>query len=122
MSAPSSEKIVNAFNFLRVAGHFFKEFEFEDDKVDDFVQDILRLDSNFTRAELHQSLVKNFKIVRDYRDDFMTNNPERIFTPYSAIRHCLYLNAPETFHKILSKGARDRFNVWCANRVSPVSL
>lgn len=116
VSAPASEKIVNAFNFLRVAGHFFKEFEFEDDKVDDFVQDILRLDSNFTRAELHQSLVKNFKIVRDYRDDFMTNNPERIFTPYSSIRHCLYLNDPETFHKILSKGARERFELWHASR------
>jgi putative GTP pyrophosphokinase len=119
VSAPASEKIINAFNFLRVAGHFFKEFEFEDDKVDDFVQDILRLDSTFTRADLHQSLVKNFKTVRDYRDDFMTNNPERIFTPYSSIRHCLYLNDPETFHKILSKGARERFEAWGANRRLP---
>lgn len=115
-SAPASEKIVNAFNFLRVAGHFFKEFEFEDDKVDDFVQDILRLDSNFTRADLHQSLVENFKTVRDYRDDFMANNPERIFSAYSSIRHCLYLNDPENFNKILSKGARERFDAWCANK------
>ena len=116
VSAPASEKIVNAFNFLRVAGHFFKEFEFEDDKVDDFVQDILRLDSLFTRADLHQSLVENLKTVRDYRDDFMVNNPERIFSPYSSIRHCLYLNDPETFNKILSKGARERFEAWHANR------
>jgi ppGpp synthetase/RelA/SpoT-type nucleotidyltranferase len=114
--APVSEKIVNAFNFLRVAGHFFKEFEFEDDKVDDFVQDILRLDSNFTRADLHQSLLENLKTVRDYRDDFIANNPERIFTPYSSIRHCLYLNDPETFNKILSKGARERFEAWNASR------
>ena len=115
-NAPASEKIVNAFNFLRVAGHFFKEFEFEDDKVDDFVQDILRLDSTFTRADLHRSLLENLKTIRDYRDDFMTNNPERIFTPYSSIRHCLYLNDPETFHKILSKGARERFEVWGEKR------
>ena len=115
-STAASEKIVNAFNFLRVAGHFFKEFEFEDDKVDDFVQDILRLDSNFTRADLHHSLLENLKTVRDYRDDFIANNPERIFTPYSSIRHCLYLNDPETFSKILSKGARERFESWCASR------
>lgn len=116
LTTPASEKIVNAFNFLRVAGHFFKEFEFEDDKVDDFVQDILRLNSSFTRADLHQSLLENFKTIRDYRDDFIANNPERIFTPYSSIRHCLYLNDPETFHKILSKGARERFEAWCATR------
>ncbi len=116
VSAPASEKIVNAFNFLRVAGHFFKEFEFEDDKVDDFVQDILRLDSTFTRADLHQSLLENLKTIRDYRDDFIANNPERIFTPYSSIRHCLYLNDPESFNKILSKGARERFEAWNANR------
>jgi ppGpp synthetase/RelA/SpoT-type nucleotidyltranferase len=115
-NAPASEKIVNAFNFLRVAGHFFKEFEFEDDKVDDFVQDILRLDNTFTRAELHQSLLENLKTVRDYRDDFIANNPERIFTPYSSIRHCLYLNDPENFNKILSKGARERFDAWCESR------
>ena len=116
VSTPASEKIVNAFNFLRVAGHFFKEFEFEDDKVDDFVQDILRLDSNFTRADLHQSLLENLKIIRDYRDDFITSNPERIFTPYSSIRHCLYLKDPEIFNKILSKGARERFEAWGASK------
>jgi ppGpp synthetase/RelA/SpoT-type nucleotidyltranferase len=115
-ATPASEKIVNAFNFLRVAGHFFKEFEFEDDKVDDFVQDILRLDSSFTRADLHQSLLENLKTVRDYRDDFIANNSERIFSPYSSIRHCLYLNDPETFHKILSKGARERFDAWGEKR------
>ncbi|MDZ4185606.1 MAG: (p)ppGpp synthetase [Desulfuromonadales bacterium] len=116
VSAPASEKIVNAFNFLRVAGHFFKEFEFEDDKVDDFVQDILRLDANFTRADLHQSLLENLKIIREYRDDFIAKNPERIFTPYSSIRHCLYLNDPEIFNKILSKGARERFEIWAASK------
>jgi ppGpp synthetase/RelA/SpoT-type nucleotidyltranferase len=119
ISAQASEKIVNAFNFLRIAGHFFKEFEFEDDKVDDFVQDILRLDANFTRADLHQSLLENLKIIRDYRDDFIANNPERIFTPYSSIRHCLYLNDPETFNRILSKGARERFDTWSEKRRLP---
>lgn len=114
--ATTSDKIVNAFNFLRIVGHFFKDFEFEDDKIDDFVQDILRLDSNFTRADLHHSLIENLKSIRDYRDDFIANNPERIFSPYSSIRHCLYLNNPETFLKILSKGARERFDSWYASK------
>jgi len=107
-----SEKTVNAFNFLRVAGHFFRDFEFEDYKVDDFVQDILKLDSGFQKSELHKSLNENLKTVRDYSDYFMAKNPENTFSPYTSIRHCLYLYDRETFSRILSKGPKDRFEGW----------
>ncbi len=107
-----SGKTVNAFNFLRVAGHFFKDFDFEDYKVDNFVQDILKLDNDFKRSDLHKSLIENLKTVRDYRDDFMVENPENTFSPYTAIRHCLYLYDPDKFGRILSKGPRDRFDGW----------
>ena len=105
-------KTVNAFNFLRVAGHFFKDFEFEDYKVDYFVQDILKQDDTFTRSDLHKSLIENLKTVRDYRDEFRVENPESTFSPYTAIRHCLYLYDQETFGRILSKGPKDRFVSW----------
>ncbi|MFN2356075.1 MAG: (p)ppGpp synthetase, partial [Desulfopila sp.] len=48
-------RTINAFNFLRVAGHFFRDFEFQDYKVDNFVQDILSLDHRFKRSDLHQA-------------------------------------------------------------------
>ncbi len=111
-STASSGKIINAFNFLRVAGHFFKDFEFEDFKVDNFVQGILKLDNGFKKSDLNKSLIENLKTVREYRDDFMTENPESSFSPYTSIRHCLYLYDPETFSRILSKGPRDRFELW----------
>lgn len=111
-STAASKKAINAFNFLRIAGHFFKDFEFEDYKVDNFVQDILKLDNDFKRSDLHKSLIKNFKIVRDYRDEFMVVNPENTFSPYTSIRHCLVLYDRETFSRLLSKGARSRFDSW----------
>lgn len=112
LSTVSSGKTVNAFNFLRVAGHFFKEFEFEDYKVDNFVQDILKQDIDFKRSDLHKSLTENFKTIRDYRDEFMMENPESSFSPYTSIRHCLYIYDQKTFGRILSKGPRDRFEQW----------
>jgi hypothetical protein len=119
-SSLASPKIVNAFNFQRVAGHFFKDFEFEDYKVDNFVQDILKLENGFKRSDLHKSLIENLKTVKDYRDEFMVENPENTFSPYTSIRHCLYLYDQETFDRILSKGPRDRFAGWlkgyCANQ------
>jgi GTP pyrophosphokinase len=116
VSTTASGKTINAFNFLRVAGHFFKDFEFEDFKVDYFVQDILRLDPGFNRSDLHKSLTENLKTVRDYRDEFKVENPESAFSPYTAIRHCLYLYAPENFARILAKWPKERFERWLKSR------
>jgi ppGpp synthetase/RelA/SpoT-type nucleotidyltranferase len=108
----ASAKTVNAFNFLRVAGHFFRDFEFEDYKVDDFVQGILKLDNGFKKSDLHKCLNENLKVVREYRDHFMAENPDKTFSPYTSIRHCLYLYDQEVFGRILSKGTRERFAGW----------
>lgn len=108
----ASAKTVNAFNFLRVAGHFFRDFEFEAYKVDHFVQDILELDSGFQKSDLHRCLLENLKIVREYRDHYMAENPDKIFSPYTSIRHCLYLYDQEVFVRILSKRTRERFAGW----------
>jgi GTP pyrophosphokinase len=112
ISIAISGKSVNAFSFLRVAAHFFKDFEFEDYKVDNFVQDIMKLDDDFKRSDLHKSLIENLKTVRIYRDEFMVENPENTFSPYTSIRHCLYLYDQEIYGRILSKGPRDRFDGW----------
>lgn len=108
----SSHKTVNAFTFMRIVGHFFRDFEFEDHKVDDFVHDILRLDSGFQKSDLHTCLTEQLKTVREYREFFMDENPEKAFSPYTSIRHCLYLRDQDVFGRILSRGARERFAAW----------
>jgi len=109
-------RTINAFNFLRVAGHFFRDFEFHDYKVDNFVQDILSLDHRFKRSDLHQSLVNNLKTVKEYRNLFITTNPDNTFSPYTIVRHCLYLHDRKTFERILSQGPRERFSRWLRTR------
>jgi putative GTP pyrophosphokinase len=105
-------RAVNAFNFLRVAGHFFRDFKFEDNKVDDFVQDILEHDSRFQRSDLHRCLYENLKTVREYREQMVTDNPVKNFSPYASIRHCLYLFDQEKFARVLSRRNRERFSEW----------
>ena len=108
----ANEKLINAFNFLRVAGHFFRDFEFEDYKVDGFVQDILKLAPHIEKSTLHRSLIENMKAVKEYSTEFLTEDPDNSFSPYTSIRHCLYLYDCKTFHRILSRVARERFEVW----------
>jgi putative GTP pyrophosphokinase len=105
-------KTINAFDFLRIAGHFFRDFEFEDYKVDGFVHDILKLESGFQKSDLHKCLNENLKIIRDYRDHLLADNPDKTFSPYTSIRHCLFLYDQEAFGRILSRVARERFTGW----------
>ena len=109
-------RTINAFNFLRIVGHFFRDFEFQDYKVDNFVQDILSLDQHFKRSDLHQSLVNHLKTVKEYRNFFIAANPDSTFSPYTVVRHCLYLHDRRTFERILSQGPRERFNRWLRAR------
>lgn len=112
-AAPAaSRRAINAFNFLRVAGHFFRDFEFDPYKVDNFVQDILELDGNFQKSDLHKCLNCHLKSVRDYRDYFLAEHQGKSFTPYLTVRHCLYLYDQEVFGPILFKGTRERFTAW----------
>lgn len=112
VAANGSEKGINAFNFLRVARHFFRGFDFQDYKVDGFVQDILKLNNRFQKSDLHQSLIENLKTVREYRAEFLASNPGSSFSPYTIIRHCLYLHDIYSFERILSRSARERFERW----------
>jgi ppGpp synthetase/RelA/SpoT-type nucleotidyltranferase len=108
----NGNRTVTVFNFLRVAGHFFRDFEFNDSKVDDFVHEILKMDSGLQKSDLHKCLTEKLKIVKDYRDHYLKNNPEKNFSPYASIRHCLYLYDSENFARILSKRGREQFAGW----------
>lgn len=108
----TSAKIINAFNFLRIAGHFFRDFEFDDFKVDNFVQEVLKLHNGFTKSDLHQCLDENLPIVKEFHEHFIADNPGRAFSPFTLIRHCLYLYDREVFGRILSKKIRARFTDW----------
>ncbi|MFT5699628.1 MAG: putative GTP pyrophosphokinase [Desulforhopalus sp.] len=108
----ASAKIINAFNFHRIAGHFFREFDFQDYKVDGFVQNILKLNHDFQKSDLHKCLIDNLKTVREYRGQFLADNPENSFSPYTSIRHCLYLYDRVTFDRILSQWVKARFTEW----------
>lgn len=111
-TAAAGTKTVNAFNFLPIAGHFFRDFSFDDQKVDDFVQDILQQDSALQKADLHRCLNENLKVVREYREHVVAENPARTFSAYTSIRHCLYLYDQIKFERILSRRNRERFSVW----------
>lgn len=111
-AASSSGKTLNAFNFMRIAGHFFRDYEFDAFKVDNFVNDILNLHSGLEKSDFHQCLTDNLNIVKEFYEYFIKENPDKIFSPFMYIRYCLYLYDPEVFEQILYKKTRGRFIDW----------
>jgi putative GTP pyrophosphokinase len=108
----SNPKTLNAFNFLRIAGHFFRDFQFDHFKVDNFVNDIIKLHNGFQKSDFHRCLNENLTIVKEFREQLISENSDKNMSPFTAIRYCLYLYNREVFEQILFKKKRGRFIEW----------
>lgn len=103
---------LNAFTFLKIATHFFKEFEFEPHKVDLFVADINAWSPGISRARFNTVLRQNIGIIKRYKQYIEEQNPMGSFNPYTVIRHCLYLGDKVVYAPALRKAAREAFDAW----------
>jgi ppGpp synthetase/RelA/SpoT-type nucleotidyltranferase len=102
---------LNAFSFLKIAAHFFADFEFEPQKVDGFVQEIVTAQPSITRSEFNEHLRRHITTVKRYQIDFEDKTENRM-NPFTVIRHCLYLGDKTVFQGILTNVARENFKHW----------
>lgn len=107
---PGSE--LNAFTFLKIANHFFKDVEFDAQKVDQFVEDIRAWSPGITRSRFNALMRETLVTVKRYKQFYEEHNPENSFTPFTVIRHCLYLGDKQIFRRALRNSSREAFEVW----------
>lgn len=110
---------LNAFTFLKIATHFFKDFEFEPSKVDGFVDDIQIWSPGMTRSRFNTLMRETVAVVKRYKQHFEEQNPQGSFNPYTVIRHCLYLSNKVTFRPALRNSARESFEAWLQDHAEP---
>ena len=108
-------RTLDAFSFTKIAQHFFNSWNFEDHKVDGFVQEIVGMKSDITRGKFNYYLRETISTIKKYQAYFQENNSNDGFNPYTAIRHCLYLGDNFFFEKILTQDARESFDQWYQN-------
>ncbi|MCK6252332.1 GTP pyrophosphokinase [Pseudomonas fragi] len=109
---PSS---LNAFSFLKIAHHFFNEFEFEARKVDGFTEEIVSLKPDLSRGKFNFYMRENISKVKKYKEFYKETYPGDPFNPYTVIRHCLYLGEKEIFAKLLTTQSAEFFDTWLAS-------
>lgn len=105
---------LNAFTFLKIALHFFRHYEFEAQKVDGFVEEIVKTDPKITRSLFNYYLREGLPVVKKYKTFFEKEGNNSTLNPYTMIRHCLYLGDKGSFSNTLTNIARDAFEKWLA--------
>ena len=106
---------LNAFTFLKIATHFFRDFAFEAQKVDVFVDDIHAWSPEITRERFNTLLRHTIGTVKRYKQHFEDHHPGVNFNPYTVIRHCLYLGDSARYSRALRKSSRESFDTWLQN-------
>jgi ppGpp synthetase/RelA/SpoT-type nucleotidyltranferase len=101
---------LDAFSFLRIANHFFSDFEFEPHKVDGFTQEIVSMMPGISRGKFNFFMRSTISDVKVYQTEVETRGEE--MNPYTLMRHCLYKSDSDTFEKILTDEARSTFQEW----------
>lgn len=116
---PSSNgrSLLNAFGFLKIAKHFFREFEFEAHKVDGFTEEIVSLEPEITKGKFNLYMKDNVAKVKAYKAHFESNSTSaETLNPYTIIRHCLYLGDKNRFNSILTNNSKESFEQWLGNQ------
>ncbi|WJV27311.1 MULTISPECIES: GTP pyrophosphokinase [Pseudomonas] len=106
---------LNAFSFLKIAHHFFNEFDFEAHKVDGFTEEIVSLKPDISRGKFNFYMRENISKIKKYKEFFEDAYPSDKLNPYTIIRHCLYLGEKEIFEKLLTSQAAETFESWLAD-------
>ncbi len=103
---------LNAFTFLRIAQHFFPEYDFDAARVDQFVHEVHDWSPSLTRAQFNALMRDTWATVKRYRQAYEAANPHGSFNALTVIRHCLFLSDRATFRRALRNSAREAFEGW----------
>jgi ppGpp synthetase/RelA/SpoT-type nucleotidyltranferase len=106
---PQGPGKLNAFNFLKIARHFFNGYDFEPHKVDGFTQEIVTLEPGITRGKFNFYMRENITKVKHYFED---PTPTDKLNPFSIIKHCLYLGNKTNYKNILTNVEKESFESW----------
>ncbi|WP_264424394.1 GTP pyrophosphokinase family protein [Novosphingobium sp. KCTC 2891] len=113
--APGQYAALDSFRLLRIARHFFPNFEFEPQKVDGFTTEVINRQPGISRGRFNYYLRETIGLVRRYREYFLANGFGDTFNAYTEMRHCLYAANRELFSDMLVNIARERFDTWIAD-------
>lgn len=102
---------LDAFSFQKISKHFFPDFNFEDKRVDGFVEEVMQYRPNTTRGKFNYYIKSAISLVKQYAA-FQADSAGRSMNPFTIMRHCLYYCDSEIFRDALAEYPRRAFETW----------
>lgn len=109
---PNQFAPLNAFRLLRIARHFFPQFEFEPHKIDGFTAEVVQSQPGISRGKFNYYLREHIGQVRKYKESYLATGSGDTFNAFTEMRHCLYAADPVTFEGMLNNLSREAFDAW----------
>lgn len=104
---------LTAFGFLKIAKHFFKDYDFEDFKVDGFTEEIVSIEPEITRTKFNEYMKETVSKVKSYKQHFERKTDDNdALNPFTIIRHCLYLSDKDKYSSMLTNISKESFDEW----------
>lgn len=107
---------LNAFNFLKIANHFFPGFEFEPHKIDGFTQEVINLKPNISRGKFNFYMRECIGKVKKFQAHLEAEGDGDKMNPFTIMRHCLYAGDKLLFSSMLTDAARAKFDSWMSTQ------
>lgn len=108
--AAETDAPVSPFNFRPFVETIFEDAEFPYFKVDNFVEELLRQNTQITFVELKRAIEDNLPRVEEYAD--YMSNLDHSLNPFTRIRHCIYMSDNNTYCGLMKPGQKTNFDRW----------
>jgi hypothetical protein len=108
---------LNAKSFIKILNDTeeYNHYSFYLVSVQDIVDEILKLENQFTVNDFKNSIEQNKDIISKYDLYLQETSSTSPLNPYTNVRHCLYVNDKEKFKEILRPWQRHNFDIWKKN-------
>ncbi len=110
-SGQAIEQPLDPFNFLRLMRAYFPNYNFHEDKVEGFIEDIRACNPSVTINDLEQAMQINFDRIEEYRNWCLENLGKNL-NPYTEIRHIMYRFKASIYDDLMFFSAKNRFSKW----------
>jgi ppGpp synthetase/RelA/SpoT-type nucleotidyltranferase len=102
---------LSPFNFLRLMKAYFPSYQFEEHKIEGFVDEIRDINPDITYGQVVDAMDDHFDRVQEYRQ-WSLKNLGRNLNPYTEVRHVLVRSNVAIYEGLLFDRARDNFFRW----------
>ena len=92
----NEELILNSFSCMAFLKRTYPLYKFWSNKVDDFVDEVINIDPGLTLESLIRAHDNNISFINAYQAEI-----HFAFSPFTIIRHALYLQSPEKYAGLL---------------------